>query len=395
MAFYKHQAGSSSTAIIIALLDIWRWRDGCSCNVPLRYNLNPNIFVRGKYRMKGLRNQGQLGEVEFISALEAAGFKFGWYILATYSQTYVPFFLFALPQEVSTTGTLVNTRDEEKDTIQQEKNPETSHTLPACSHRPLREVGSVSGGYIGAVELPHALCTPQRIQWTIHDASTLHIPLTHPTNTHQGAVTLISPHQVSSPDSPLAHGNYLGHKEVDDHEIRKVEVRKPLCLDKIWSKKGNNRDASQRLNCPTQLLQHTCKNAQFVNSPEVRKYITNIIPGATRAQSDDHITLRVCSDHSGNQESGPEPESVRHVLPTHMDKPKSGHNGLGYRPNASITVDTHPPYLLWADISPKANAQWVLTDVINMAEFLVPHVSADGNKYKAPVIRSLTDYLND
>ncbi|KAJ7276767.1 hypothetical protein C8J57DRAFT_1223492 [Mycena rebaudengoi] len=30
-----------------------------------------------------------------------------------------------------------------------------------------------------------------------------------------------------------------------------------------------------------------------------------------------------------------------------------------------------------------------------MAEFLVPHVSADGNKYKAPVIRSLTDYLND
>ncbi|KAJ7255158.1 hypothetical protein C8J57DRAFT_1075647 [Mycena rebaudengoi] len=78
-----------------------------------------------------------------------------------------------------------------------------------------------------------------------------------------------------------------------------------------------------------------------------------------------------------------------------MDKPKSGHNGLGYRPNASITVDTHPPYLLWADISPKANAQWVLTDVINMVEFLVPHVSADGNKYKAPVIRSLTDYLND
>ncbi|KAJ7277984.1 hypothetical protein C8J57DRAFT_1222757 [Mycena rebaudengoi] len=49
--------------------------------------------------------------------------------------------------------------------------------------------------------------------------SSLHIPLTRPTNTHQAAVTRIPSHQVSCPVSPLAHGNYLDHNEVDDHEV--------------------------------------------------------------------------------------------------------------------------------------------------------------------------------
>ncbi|KAJ7503861.1 hypothetical protein B0H11DRAFT_1626976, partial [Mycena galericulata] len=41
-----------------------------------------------------------------------------------------------------------------------------------------------------------------------------------------------------------------------------------------------------------------------------------------------------------------------------------------------------------------ANAVWVLTDLINMATFLEPHVSGDANKYKTPVLKSLTDHLN-
>ncbi|KAJ7800125.1 hypothetical protein B0H14DRAFT_2387539, partial [Mycena olivaceomarginata] len=40
-------------------------------------------------------------------------------------------------------------------------------------------------------------------------------------------------------------------------------------------------------------------------------------------------------------------------------------------------------------------AQWVLTDLINMAKFLESHVPGDGNKYKLLVLKSLTDHLND
>ncbi|KAJ7108271.1 hypothetical protein C8R44DRAFT_529674, partial [Mycena epipterygia] len=78
-----------------------------------------------------------------------------------------------------------------------------------------------------------------------------------------------------------------------------------------------------------------------------------------------------------------------------MTKSQAGHNGIGYRHVDTITVDVHPPYLLRPEIRPGANAQWVLTDLINMATFLESHVPGDGNKYKAPVLKSLTEYLND
>lgn len=78
-----------------------------------------------------------------------------------------------------------------------------------------------------------------------------------------------------------------------------------------------------------------------------------------------------------------------------MTKAKVGHNGIGYRHVDTITVDVHPPYKPRQEVRAKANAQWVLTDLINMAEFLEAHVSADGNKYKTPVLKSLTQYLND
>ncbi|KAJ7265971.1 hypothetical protein B0H12DRAFT_995680, partial [Mycena haematopus] len=78
-----------------------------------------------------------------------------------------------------------------------------------------------------------------------------------------------------------------------------------------------------------------------------------------------------------------------------MTKSQAGHNGIGYRHMDNITVDVHPPYLPRQEIRPGAKAQWVLTDLINMATFLEPHVSGDGNKYKAPVLKSLTEYLND
>lgn len=78
-----------------------------------------------------------------------------------------------------------------------------------------------------------------------------------------------------------------------------------------------------------------------------------------------------------------------------MTKPKAGHNGIGYRHVDTITVDVHPAYLPRQEVRPGANAQWVLTDLINMAKFLETHVPADRNKYKSPVLKSLTDHLND
>ncbi|KAF8199338.1 hypothetical protein K438DRAFT_1583362 [Mycena galopus ATCC 62051] len=78
-----------------------------------------------------------------------------------------------------------------------------------------------------------------------------------------------------------------------------------------------------------------------------------------------------------------------------MKKAKAGHNGLGYTHFDSITVTSHPPYKDPSTIAAGANAQWVLTDLVNMASFLESQVSADGNKYKAPVLRELTKYLND
>ncbi|KAJ7075326.1 hypothetical protein B0H15DRAFT_765513, partial [Mycena belliarum] len=78
-----------------------------------------------------------------------------------------------------------------------------------------------------------------------------------------------------------------------------------------------------------------------------------------------------------------------------MTKPQAGHNGLGYRNIDTITPDVHPPYLQRQEIRGSAKAQWVLTDIINMALFLEPHVSGDGNKYKTPVLKSLTEHLND
>jgi hypothetical protein len=73
----------------------------------------------------------------------------------------------------------------------------------------------------------------------------------------------------------------------------------------------------------------------------------------------------------------------------------TGSNNIGYRHIDSITVDVEPPYLARESIRPKANAQWVLTDLINLAKFLEPHVSGDGNKYKMPVLKALTEHLND
>ncbi|KAJ7697269.1 hypothetical protein B0H17DRAFT_928592, partial [Mycena rosella] len=78
-----------------------------------------------------------------------------------------------------------------------------------------------------------------------------------------------------------------------------------------------------------------------------------------------------------------------------MTKSQAGHNGLGYLHVGTITVNVHPPYLLYQEICPGAKAQWVLTDLINMAKFLESHIPSDGNKYKNPVLKSLTDYLND
>ncbi|KAJ7631507.1 hypothetical protein B0H17DRAFT_962341, partial [Mycena rosella] len=76
-------------------------------------------------------------------------------------------------------------------------------------------------------------------------------------------------------------------------------------------------------------------------------------------------------------------------------KPQAGHNNIGYRHVDTITVHNHPSYVPRNQVRTTANAQWVLTDLVNMATFLEPHVSGDGNKYKAPVIKGLTDYLND
>ncbi|KAJ7222975.1 hypothetical protein B0H12DRAFT_1328948 [Mycena haematopus] len=78
-----------------------------------------------------------------------------------------------------------------------------------------------------------------------------------------------------------------------------------------------------------------------------------------------------------------------------MKKAKAGHNGLGYQHIDTITVTNHPPYKDRGAIAASAKAQWVLTDLVNMATFLESHVAGDGNKYKAPVIRSLTEHLND
>ncbi|KAJ7799339.1 hypothetical protein B0H14DRAFT_3788025 [Mycena olivaceomarginata] len=78
-----------------------------------------------------------------------------------------------------------------------------------------------------------------------------------------------------------------------------------------------------------------------------------------------------------------------------MTKSQAGHNGIGYRHIDTITVDVHPPYLARQEIRSSAKAQWVLTDLINMAKFLESHVPGDGNKYKAPVLKSLTEHLND
>ncbi|KAJ7897025.1 hypothetical protein B0H13DRAFT_1556885, partial [Mycena leptocephala] len=78
-----------------------------------------------------------------------------------------------------------------------------------------------------------------------------------------------------------------------------------------------------------------------------------------------------------------------------MPKSPAGHSGLGYRHIDNITVDNHPPYLPREEVRGSANAQWVLTDLINMVNFLESHVAGDGNKYKAPVLRELTNHLND
>ncbi|KAJ7710774.1 hypothetical protein B0H17DRAFT_1190465 [Mycena rosella] len=62
-----------------------------------------------------------------------------------------------------------------------------------------------------------------------------------------------------------------------------------------------------------------------------------------------------------------------------MTKSQAGHNNIGYRYVGNIIVDAHPPYLASQDIREPAKAQWVLTDLVNMAHFLEPHVSGDGN----------------
>ncbi|KAJ7870317.1 hypothetical protein B0H14DRAFT_2345738 [Mycena olivaceomarginata] len=68
---------------------------------------------------------------------------------------------------------------------------------------------------------------------------------------------------------------------------------------------------------------------------------------------------------------------------------------IGYRHMDTITLEVHPPYLPREDIRASANAQWALTDLVNMAKYLETHVPGDGNKYKIPVLKSLTEYLND
>ncbi|KAJ6582186.1 hypothetical protein B0H19DRAFT_1061629 [Mycena capillaripes] len=35
------------------------------------------------------------------------------------------------------------------------------------------------------------------------------------------------------------------------------------------------------------------------------------------------------------------------------------------------------------------------SDLVSMAKFLESHIVGDGNKYKSPVIKNLTDYLNN
>ncbi|KAJ7270353.1 hypothetical protein C8J57DRAFT_1227002 [Mycena rebaudengoi] len=92
---------------------------------------------------------------------------------------------------------------------------------------------------VHVVGLPHALGTPQRIRRTRHDASTLHIPLTHPTNTHQAAATRIPSHQASRPVSPLAHGNYLGHNEVDNREVPHAPKHRTQHIARVSPKFGH------------------------------------------------------------------------------------------------------------------------------------------------------------
>ncbi|KAJ7352200.1 hypothetical protein DFH08DRAFT_858207 [Mycena albidolilacea] len=77
-----------------------------------------------------------------------------------------------------------------------------------------------------------------------------------------------------------------------------------------------------------------------------------------------------------------------------MTKSQAGHNNIGYRHINTITVDVHPPYLAPQEIRAGAKAQWVLTD-LNMARFLELHVAGDENKYKSPVLKSLTEHLNE
>ncbi|KAK7014660.1 hypothetical protein R3P38DRAFT_3205597 [Favolaschia claudopus] len=77
-----------------------------------------------------------------------------------------------------------------------------------------------------------------------------------------------------------------------------------------------------------------------------------------------------------------------------MANPKAGHNGIGYRHVESLTVDSKPPYLDPETIKPNANAQWVITDIVNMAQFLESRVSGDGSKYKATDLRECVLHLN-
>ncbi|KAK6989016.1 hypothetical protein R3P38DRAFT_3227955 [Favolaschia claudopus] len=63
-----------------------------------------------------------------------------------------------------------------------------------------------------------------------------------------------------------------------------------------------------------------------------------------------------------------------------MPKNKPKHNGIGYRHIDSITLDVHPPFLKHEEVSSAAKAQWVLTDIISMAEFLEAHVPGESQK---------------
>jgi hypothetical protein len=78
-----------------------------------------------------------------------------------------------------------------------------------------------------------------------------------------------------------------------------------------------------------------------------------------------------------------------------MTKSWAGHNNIGYRHISAITVDVHPPYLAPQEIRAGTKVQWALTDLINMVKFLELHVTEDGNKYKSPVLKSLTEHLNE